>query len=76
LYAGSYEWLMQLRTLAEARPENFNRVMTAPEKKILEQMLEHALGVSRKKAAAKKTAPKKAAAKRPPPQRTPQQKPK
>jgi hypothetical protein len=51
--------------------------MTTPEKKILEQMLEQALGVSRKKPATKKATAKKAAAKRVPVRRTmPPQRPK
>jgi hypothetical protein len=36
------------------RPDNFNRTMTSPEKKLLESMLERGLGVQRKKPAAKK----------------------
>jgi hypothetical protein len=67
----SYEWLLRLKTLLDERPENFGRVMTTPEKKILEQMLEQALGVSRKKTAAKKAAAKKAPVKRAPARRTP-----
>ncbi|MBV8843578.1 MAG: hypothetical protein JO307_12285 [Bryobacterales bacterium] len=43
------------------RPDNFNRVMTAPEKKLLEAMLEKGLGVQRKKATPKKQAGKKKA---------------
>ena len=39
------------------RPENFNRAMTPPEKKLLEAMLERGLGVQRKKPAVKKAAP-------------------
>jgi hypothetical protein len=56
------------------RPENFNRTMTLPEKKLLEGMLERGLGVQRKKPAVKKTAVTKAsrtkaAGKRPPQRR-------
>ena len=55
------------------RPENFNRVMTPPEKKLLEGMLERGLGVQRKKPVVKKAAPrasqKKAAPKRAPQKR-------
>jgi hypothetical protein len=43
------------------RPDNFNRVMTQPEKKLLEALLEKGLGVQRKKAAPKKQAAKKKA---------------
>jgi hypothetical protein len=45
------------------RPPNFNRVMQAAEKKLLERMLEEALGVARKKPAPRKTAPAKRTAK-------------
>ena len=52
------EWLAELDGLLARRPENFNRVMTPPEKKLLEGMLERGLGVQRKKAEGKKTASK------------------
>jgi hypothetical protein len=67
----SLEWLAELGAMLGKRPENFNRVMTAPEKKLLEAMLERGLGVQRqkpvkkaptKKTAAAKTGPAKAAA--------------
>jgi tetratricopeptide (TPR) repeat protein len=67
----SYEWLMRLKALVDERPDNFSRVMTTPEKRILERMLEQALGVSRAKAAAKKAMAKKATAKRAPARRAP-----
>jgi hypothetical protein len=51
---GSLEWLSELDGLVARRPDNFNRTMTAPEKKLLENMLERALGVQRKKPVAKK----------------------
>jgi len=58
----SLEWLSELDALLARRPENFNRAMTPPEKKLLETMLERGLGVQRKKPAAKKAAaPKKTA---------------
>ena len=58
-------WLRRMRELAAARPADFAKVMLPSEKKLLEQVLETSLGVSRKKAAAKpKAAPiPKAAAK-------------
>jgi tetratricopeptide (TPR) repeat protein len=56
--AEAYEWLDRLRRLVAERPQNFNRVMQASEKKILEQMLEEALGVARKKPAPRRTLPK------------------
>ena len=64
----SLEWLGELDALLARRPENFNRAMTPPEKRLLEAMLERGLGVQRKKpaikkaAAARKTAPRKTAA--------------
>ncbi len=56
----SLEWLAELDALLARRPENFNRAMTPPEKKLLEAMLERGLGVQRKKPAVKKAAAKKA----------------
>jgi hypothetical protein len=50
----SLEWLAELETLLARRPDNFNRAMTPPEKKLLEAMLERGLGVQRKPPAAKK----------------------
>ncbi|HEY6339873.1 MAG TPA: hypothetical protein VIY49_00145 [Bryobacteraceae bacterium] len=55
----SLEWLAELEAVLARRPDNFSRVMTPPEKKLLESLLERGLGVQRKKPAA----PKKAAAK-------------
>lgn len=66
----SLEWVRRMRELVDARPSNFNKVILASEKKLLEQLLEGALGASRKKAVrkaatrktpAKKTAPRKVA---------------
>jgi hypothetical protein len=54
----SLEWLAELDAVLGRRPENFNRAMTPPEKKLLEGMLERGLGVQRKKPGAKKAAPK------------------
>jgi hypothetical protein len=71
----SLEWLSELEALLTRRPNNFNRIVTPPEKKLLEGMLERALGVQRKKPGAKKPAGKKPAAKKTvasaPPKRTP-----
>ncbi len=71
----SLEWLAELDTVITRRPENFNRAMTAPEKKLLEGMLERGLGVQRRKPAVKKAAAKasqkKAAPKRMPGRRKP-----
>lgn len=60
----SLEWIDKMQRLVAERPDNFNRVMTAPEKKLLEDLLERSLGVARKKPAIKKAAAKKAPAKK------------
>ena len=75
----SLEWLAEVDALFSRRPDNFNRTMTVPEKKLLEATLERGLGVQRKKppakkksetTTAKKSAPKKqVAAKRRPSKR-------
>lgn len=63
--AESYEWLLKMREVVRQRPANFNRAMQASEKKILEQMLEEALGIRRKQPAARKRpAARKSPAKR------------
>ncbi|HUQ90371.1 MAG TPA: hypothetical protein VM120_01740, partial [Bryobacteraceae bacterium] len=59
--AASYLWLSKLRKLLEERPAEFQKVMTAGERVMLEQIMEQGLGVTRKKAAPRKTAPKPAA---------------
>ncbi|HET8550439.1 MAG TPA: hypothetical protein VFL57_20655 [Bryobacteraceae bacterium] len=63
--AESYEWLARLRSVISDKPEKFNRVMQASEKKVLEEMLEQALGVARKKPAPKKATAKKTAPRAP-----------
>ena len=67
----SLEWLAELDALLARRPENFNRTMTPPEKKLLEALLERGLGVQRKKPAAKKKVAAPRAAKRAPRKRMP-----
>ena len=62
--APALEWINAMQALAAKRPDNFNRVVKAEEKKLLESVLETALGVQRKKPAAKKAAVKKPAAKK------------
>jgi len=62
--AASYQWLMQLRAVLAGRPENFNKVMTTPEKKVLEELLEQGLGVRRKAKTPRKTAGGKTAARK------------
>ena len=59
----SLEWLAELDAVLARRPDNFSRVMTPPEKKLLESLLERGLGVQRKKAAPKKKADAKTAPK-------------
>ncbi|MFN0165243.1 MAG: hypothetical protein ACKV22_02335 [Bryobacteraceae bacterium] len=61
----AYQWLVRMQALLAERPEKFNRLMLPEEKKLLETMLEQALGVARKKPAARKTAaPAKGAARK------------
>jgi hypothetical protein len=66
----SLEWIAKLQTLVSQRPEKFTKMVTAEEKKALEELLERALGVSRRKpvvkgaAAKKRPAPKKRALKK------------
>lgn len=76
--AEAYRWLEKMRAAVAERPGNFNRLMQAPEKKLLEQMLSEALGVARKPAA-RKAAPKAttrgAAAARKKPGRPPKKRP-
>jgi len=58
-------WLRRMRDLAAQRPAEFPKVTLPAERKVLQQVLEAALGVSRKKPAATKSAGKPRAA-RPP----------
>jgi hypothetical protein len=62
--AASLEWMSKLRRLVSERPEKFTKLVTAAEKKLLEDLLEEALGVTRRKPAARKAASKKSAAPR------------
>src|ERR1039457_1024551 len=59
-------WLRRMRDLAAERPAEFQKLILPAEKKLLEEVLQTALGVSRKKPAAKRTkaAVKKAASPR------------
>jgi hypothetical protein len=62
--AESLEWIAKVQGLVAERPQNFTKTVTAAEKKLLQELLEKALGVSRPKAAPrrvtrKSTAPKK-----------------
>jgi tetratricopeptide (TPR) repeat protein len=48
-------WLRRMRDVAAERPPEFSKVIVPAEKKLLEQVLEASLGVTRKKAATKKS---------------------
>jgi hypothetical protein len=59
----SLEWVKKMRDLAAERPAEFSKQILPSEKQLLEEVLQTALGVTRKKPAAKKkTAAKKVAA--------------
>ena len=60
----SLEWIVKLQKLVSQRPEKFAKVVTPEEKKALEELLERALGVSRRKPAVKKTVRKSPAARK------------
>jgi hypothetical protein len=49
--APSLEWMARLQSLANERPDKFTKFTTPAEKKYLEQLLEQALGVKRRKPA-------------------------
>ena len=56
--AESLQWIGKVQRLVAERPENFTRTVTAAEKKLLQELLEKALGVSRPKAAPRRAANK------------------
>ena len=64
--AETLEWISKLQQLVAQRPEKFTKVVTVAEKKLLQEVLERGLGVTRRKPAVKKApvarkrAPKKA----------------
>jgi AAA domain len=60
----SLKWIDSLRGLVAQRPDNFNRVVTPAEKKLLEELLGKALGVTVRKPATKKSPAKKFASPR------------
>ena len=64
--APSLEWLARLQSVLAERPEKFTRTVTDAEKKILEAMLEQALGVKRRKPAPKPARKPRPKAERPP----------
>jgi hypothetical protein len=49
--AESLQWISRLQQLVAERPEKFTKVVTPAEKKLLQELLERALGVSRRKPA-------------------------
>jgi hypothetical protein len=57
--AESLRWISELRTLAMKRPDKFAKVVMPAEKKLLEEILERSLGVTRRKPAAPKAISKK-----------------
>jgi hypothetical protein len=60
--AESLQWISRLRQVIAERPEKFTKTVTTAEKKLLEEMLERAMGVTRKKPTPRKTSQKKTAA--------------
>ena len=58
--AESLEWMAKVQRLIAVRPQNFTKTVTPAEKKLLEELLEKALGVSRPKAAPRRMAKKSA----------------
>jgi thioredoxin-like negative regulator of GroEL len=62
--AESLQWIAKLQRLVAVRPQNFTKTVTAAEKKLLEELLEKALGVSRPKAAPRRVAKKSAVPRR------------
>ncbi len=54
--AESLRWMADMQQLVSKRPEKFTKLVTPAEKKLLEDMLERALGVTRKKPAPRKVA--------------------
>ena len=59
--AESLKWISRVQELVAERPEKFTKAVTAAEKRLLEELLERALGVSRRKPVPRSTAKKKAA---------------
>src|SRR5262249_1994923 len=48
--AESLQWIAKVQRLVAVRPQNFTKTVTPAEKKLLQDLLEKALGVSRAKA--------------------------
>jgi len=55
----SLQWISRLQQLVAERPEKFTKAVTPAEKKLLEELLERALGVSRRKPVPRNTTKKK-----------------
>jgi hypothetical protein len=62
--AESLQWIAKVQSLVAVRPQNFTKTVTAAEKKLLLELLEKALGVSRPKAAPRRVAKKSAVPRR------------
>jgi len=62
--AESLQWIAKVQRLVAERPQNFTKTVTTAEKKLLQELLEKALGVSRLKAAPRRVAKKFAAPRR------------
>ncbi len=69
--AESLEWVARLRELVAQRPEKFHKMMTPEERGLLQEILERALGVARRKMPPRKPAVKKTARSRPAASRSP-----
>ena len=61
--APSLEWMSRLQSVIAERPEKFAKVVTAAEKRFLEDLLEEGLGVKRRKSRSLKVAKENAKAK-------------
>jgi hypothetical protein len=57
--AGSLQWISEMQKLVEKRPDKFTKMVTPAEKKLLEEILERSLGVTRRRPAPRKAAAKK-----------------
>jgi hypothetical protein len=62
--AESLQWMAKVQRLVAVRPQNFTKTVTAAEKKLLQELLEKALGVSRPRAAPRRVAKKSATPRR------------
>jgi hypothetical protein len=58
--AESLQWIAKVQRLIAERPQNFTKTVTAAEKKLLQELLENALGINRPKTAPRKMAKKPA----------------